>query len=374
MRFTSTVVFLLAGMPVLADGLECLLENSAKVRERVKRIYEAAKGTEDPNPKLKDALALLQQVQEPLESFAERGGGREVNEELRSVRELRKLCREAMVSQAPPPTPAPGPKPAENAPADPAAHEAALKSATTALKGGSPGEVCAALSAVGSDKEGRLAAAAVLRLRTEADPQARAALVDLLRGSPAPRVAVEIQAGLDARPTAEFERDSAEILAGRPEEKAVVLLARLAFGAETRSTRESARAALSPAGPAAAAACARWLRHPEKRVRSDAIAFLAGLRVPAGWAHLTGLLIGGTDRELQNAAGIDVADRDAAMRALIDAGEDACSALVAALGQQSLKKHAAQCLREISGEDFPESDRAAWAGWWRKRAAERSGR
>lgn len=371
-KFTLSLLCLLGSMQAVFAGAEELLARAEEARQKAKERYETARESANPNGPLKEALEFLIQAEEPIQRAVEAGeqDGKEWHEALRSLREMKKLCRESMTYERaavpPPPT---APSKAANVPAGDKGD--ALTDAAAALKDPDPAKLCAALSRVAQDSSHRLCTPAILRLREESDPQARACLIGLLQGYPPYKVAGGLRDSLQACRRAGFLQACIQLLEGRTDEKSVAVLATIAFTAELRAVRTEGIGALAQAGEASLPAAGKYLRHPVKTIRTDAIAYVASVRAPASWSLLTALLLLGTDQELKAAAGIDCADRERAVQALISAGEDACPALLAGLAQPNLKKWSAFCLKKISGKDFPESDRAAWTGWWRGRSSGR---
>lgn len=366
---------------------EVMLADLTRVVDAAAAKYETAKKAADPNALAKEAVDMLFDPELAADEAAEIYPAQraEFTALVRRMHELRKLCRDVQSL-----TPAAGSEAGKAAPKandpvkpepgvkDPPAKRAPVAEASTALdtvKSGPPSALVAALATFADGKDERACPVIIERLKTETDAQARAALKDAL-GKYAGYVIIRTientlkQKGL----TEEFRRDVADILAPRREEKAVSILADLAFAADMRETRDHARAALAETGNASLKPVNRYIHHPDARTRVDAVEFVARIGTPEAYGVLAQCLILGTSQELMKASSIDVPLRDLATEKLIAGAPASCPALVAALSDGRLRKWASFCLQKISGEGYAESDLKSWTAWWRKRQQELNGK
>lgn len=378
---------------------EEMLDSIGKVVDAATAKYEEGKKAVDRNPALKAAQEMLfepeLQVEDAKEIYpAEK---EKFNALLARIHDLRKMCRDAQTMDGPavkdppkdpepkkdppkkdPPRsggdgPAPSVEPAKppKAPVD----SGDVAGALDAVKTGSPAELSAALRKVDVAREERLAAPMVDRLKTEADPQARAALKEALTKYSGTILNSRIDNALKGKNLTEaFRCDCAEVLSTKKEDKAIQLVSDIAFASEMRDTRDFARGLLANYGNASLKSASRYIHVPDDRTRRSAVDFVAGIGTPEAYGVLAQCLILGTSKELMAAASIDVPLRDTVCEKMISGGDTACPALVNALSNGNLRKWACYCLCKISGEGYAESDLKSWSTWWAKRKAENSGK
>lgn len=366
---------------------EVLLERIGRIVDEAAAKYDDAKWSADPNAGLKAAAGMLFDPELEATEAAEIYPARkdDFRAMVKRIQELRKLCRDGQKLEGPAPAtpekPEPG-KPEGAKPGTPPEKQAPknvppgeMTAAIETLKTGAASDILALLARYDEGKEERFCPPMLERLKTEADAQTREVLREAIGKYQGFVVVRTVENALKSKGvTEEFRKVIAEILAGRKEEKAITMLSDIAFGAESRDTRQHGRGLLKESGNACLKAVNRYIHHPDSRTRTDAVEFVAGIGTPEAYGLLVQCLILGTSQELMKAASIDVALRDLCTEKLVSAGDKACPALVGGLSNGNLRKWCCFCLQKISGEGYAESDVRSWTAWWRKRQAENAGR
>lgn len=389
--FPAGVLVKKADVKVVYPKPEAMLEKLKKSLQGAMAKYEEGKKATDPNPFMKTAMEMLfdpeLEAQEAAEVYpAEK---KQFDGVLTRMHELRKMCRDGQRMDGPaapekkqgdpvkPEAPKkadpakPAPKPAEPKAAGGSDPAAVLETIRT----GGPSELSVTLSGLNIPKEERLAAPMMERLKSETDPQAKAALKDALGKYPGYIVVRCAENTLKSKGVTDtFRRDCVDILATKKEDKAISMMSDFAFAAEMRDLREYARGPLAAYGNACLKSTSRYIHVSDARTRTETVDFIAAIGTPEAYGVLAGCLIIGTSKELLAAAGIDVPLRDHVCELMIAGGDTACPALVASLSNGNLRKWSCYCLSKISGEGYAESDVKSWTAWWKKRAAENAGK
>lgn len=243
------------------------------------------------------------------------------------------------------------------------------------IRKGSPSDCIEAIGKLTPGKEERAAKPIAVRLVTEADAQAKAALREALTAYKGAVLVQAVKTGLETKGvTDEYRTMALELLGPEKGEAAVLLVGKIAFESEMKAMREAGQKTMAGFGDEAVKCTSSYVRSSDQKIATEAVATLQAIGTIEAGKALTGCLAIGSEKELLRIAKITSKTRDDAVTALTAMGDNAVPGLLLGLDGQLYQKWCAYVLTKISGEFHTQKDKAAWLDWWKRHQAEKAGK